>query len=152
MQGIGQKLEQLDAFIDAILHMFALPGFAIAITDKRKRIYLKSAGVLDRNTQKPLLPDAIFHMASISKTFTATAVLQLVEQGRLELDGRIVTYLPYFRLEGLLHRKITVRQVLNHTSGMPDVRDYEWNRPQCDDGSAERYVRSLASERMISPY
>jgi CubicO group peptidase (beta-lactamase class C family) len=46
-------------------------------------------------------------------------------------------------------RTVTVRQVLTHTSGIPDVRDYEWDKPQVDEGAAERYVRSLTGEEML---
>ena len=90
-------------------------------------------------------------MASVSKPFAATAIVQLVEQGLIDLDATVVSYLPYFALEGGAYDEITIRQMLNHTSGMPDVRDYEWDKPQTDEGAAERYVRSLSSEQMIGP-
>jgi CubicO group peptidase (beta-lactamase class C family) len=77
-------------------------------------------------------------------------VVQLAEQGKLDFDAPVTLYLPYFRLDDPRYSQITVRQMLNHTSGMPDVVDYEWDSPQVDEGAAERYVRSLASEKMIA--
>ena len=54
--------------------------------------------------------------------------------------------MPYFRLKDPRDRSITVRQMLSHTSGMPDVEDYRWDKPEYDDGSLERYVRSLQDQ------
>src|SRR5262249_6810462 len=53
-----------------------------------------------------------------------------------------------FHLDDTRASKITVRQMLTHSSGMPDVEDYEWNHPQTDDGALERYVRSLSTKKL----
>ncbi|NQV87642.1 MAG: beta-lactamase family protein [Woeseiaceae bacterium] len=62
---------------------------------------------------------------------------------------RTVKHLPYFRLADERYRDITIRQMLNHTAGMPDVEDYGWDQPQFDDDAAERYVRSMSSEQLL---
>jgi CubicO group peptidase (beta-lactamase class C family) len=69
--------------------------------------------------------------------------MQLVERGKVDLDAPVTRYLPYFQLRDPRYRSITVRQMLTHTSGMPDVDDYLWDKPEFDDGALERYVRSL---------
>jgi D-alanyl-D-alanine carboxypeptidase len=61
-------------------------------------------------------PDTAFALASISKTFTAAVVLRLVDEGRLGLDQRVAPLLPAYRLD----RRITVRMLLDHRSGLPD--------------------------------
>jgi CubicO group peptidase (beta-lactamase class C family) len=94
-------------------------------------------------------PENIFHFASVSKPFVATAVMQLVEQAKMDLDEKLIFYLPYFELADERYKNITIRQMLNHTSGIPDVRDYEWDKPQYDEGAAERYVRSLKDKKML---
>jgi CubicO group peptidase (beta-lactamase class C family) len=88
-------------------------------------------------------------MASISKLFVTTAVMQLWERGQVDLEAPIVRYLPYFALADERYTTITVGQMLSHTSGMPDVEDYCWDRPEYDVGAAERYVRSLRDQKMI---
>ena len=88
-------------------------------------------------------------MASITKPFVATAVMQLVEKGRMSLDAPVTTYLPYFEIADPRAKTITVRQMLTHTSGMPDEGDYGWDRPQYDDGALERYVRSLKDQKLV---
>jgi CubicO group peptidase (beta-lactamase class C family) len=69
--------------------------------------------------------------------------MQLAERGKVNLDDTVVKHLPYFRLKGPRYKEITVRQMLTHTAGMPDVTDYHWDKPEYDDGAPERYVRSL---------
>jgi CubicO group peptidase (beta-lactamase class C family) len=76
--------------------------------------------------------------------------MQLVEKGKIKLDDPLIKYLPYFKLDDPRYKEITIKQMLMHTSGIPDVRDYEWNKPQFDDGAAESYVRSLINEKLIA--
>jgi CubicO group peptidase (beta-lactamase class C family) len=76
--------------------------------------------------------------------------LQLVERGKINLDARVIDYLPYFRIKDERFAKITVRQMLGHISGMPDVEDYGWDKPEYDDGALERYVRSLTDLSLIA--
>jgi CubicO group peptidase (beta-lactamase class C family) len=88
-------------------------------------------------------------MASITKPFVATALMQLVEQGKVDLDAPVTRYVPYFRLKDPRYKDITVRQMVTHTSGMPDVKNYDWNQPEYDDGALERYVRSLQDKTLF---
>jgi D-alanyl-D-alanine carboxypeptidase len=80
-----------------------------------------TAGVADIETGKTIKKDAPVRIASNTKTFTATVVLQLVQEGKIALDAPVETYLPgIVRGEGIDGRAITVRQLLNHTSGLAD--------------------------------
>jgi CubicO group peptidase (beta-lactamase class C family) len=107
--------------------------------------------VLNVETQVPVTPDTLFHLASVTKTFVATAILQLAERERLDIDAPVVSYVPYFRLRDQRYREITIAQMLSHTSGMPDTDDYGWDKPEYDDGALERYVRSLEGLDLIAP-
>jgi CubicO group peptidase (beta-lactamase class C family) len=91
----------------------------------------------------------IFHWASVSKTFVGTAIMQLVEKGEIDLDEKLIGYVPYFKQQDENYKKITIRQMLNHTSGIGDVEDYEWDKPQNDEAAPERYVRSLENDKML---
>jgi CubicO group peptidase (beta-lactamase class C family) len=140
----------VDTYIDAVMERFEIPGLTIAVTRGDEIIYKGAFGRRSIDTGEPMEADYLFHMASVSKPFVATAVMQLAEQGELDLDEPVVRYLPYFELADERYKNITIRQMLNHTSGMPDVMDYEWDAPQYDEGAAERYVRSLSNEEMIA--
>ena len=85
----------------------------------------------------------------------ACAILQLVERGQLELDGKISEYLPYFSLDDDRYTQITLRQMLSHTSGMPDMDEREYDElvahPEYDEAAIEHYVRNIYNLKMIAP-
>ena len=138
----------LRPWIEQLLQREHRPGLAIAVVEGNRVVYARGFGVKRLGTDDPITSRSLFHMASITKTFVATSVMQLVEQGKIDLDAPVVRYLPYFRMADDRYRTITVRQMVTHSSGMPDVEDYEWDKPQYDDGSLERYVRSLSDRRL----
>lgn len=122
---------------------YELPGVAVGIVAGGQTIYARGFGVRRIGNSGPVSTRSVFHLASLSKVFVATAIMQLVEQNQVALEAKLVEYLPYFRMAGPGYEGITIRQILSHTSGIPDLTDYEWNAPQYDDGAAERYARSL---------
>jgi len=140
----------LEPALKAFLRQQQIPGLAIAIVEDNKVVYAKGFGRMSLGRGKgPVTPLTVFHMASIVKPFVATAILQLVDQHKVDLDAPVSRYLPYFRMADQRYPRITVRQMVAHTSGMPDVNDYEWDRPQFDDGALERYVRSLSGLNLL---
>ncbi|QHW33881.1 beta-lactamase family protein [Paenibacillus rhizovicinus] len=150
MNAIHHMIDQLDARLDEYMQHAPMPGLAVGVVFNNRTIYAKGFGLTNAASGEPVGTGTLFHQASISKTAVATGIMQLAEQGRLELDAGIVAYLPYFHMADDRFRLITVRQLLNHTSGMPDEEDYEWDRPQYDDQSLERYVRSLRPRSLLS--
>ncbi|MDQ4075099.1 MAG: serine hydrolase [Chloroflexota bacterium] len=141
---------KLQPFVQHVLESFGLAGLAIGIVSSSELVYAQGFGVRNLDTGEPVTPRSLFHMASVSKPFVATAIMQLVEQGKMALDAPVVTYLPYFRLKDPRYREITVQQMLSHTAGMPDADDYHWYEPEDDEEALERYVRSLANEELIA--
>lgn len=127
-----------------------IPGLCFSVVKDGDMVYAKAFGVKSLRTGERMTVDSLFHMASLTKPLVATSIMQLVERGMVDLDTPVVEYLPYFRLRDPRYETITVRQMVNHTSGMPDVRDYEWDNPVYDDGALERYVRSLVDEELIA--
>jgi CubicO group peptidase (beta-lactamase class C family) len=140
---------RIDAYLAEQVQKRGIPGLTMAVVRDGRVIYSGAHGVRKLGDGEPLTPQHVFHMASVSKPFVATAIMQLAERGTLKLDDRITRWLPYFRLADDRFGEMTIRQVLNHTSGMPDVQDYEWDKPQFDAGAAERYVRAIASQRLL---
>jgi CubicO group peptidase (beta-lactamase class C family) len=141
--------ERLEPFITKTMTEAKIPGLAIGVVEDGRLVYSRGFGVMKLgDLSQPVTPATLFHMASITKPFVATSVMQLVEQGKVDLDAPVTKYLAYFQLQDPRYRSITVRQMLTHTSGMPDVRNYWWNKPEYDDGSLERYVRSLTDKQL----
>jgi D-alanyl-D-alanine carboxypeptidase len=104
-----------------------LPGVAVGVWVPERGSYVRTFGIADRETGRaPRVRDHV-RIASITKTFTATAILQLVDQGSLSLDDRLSAFFPQVDNAGA----ITIRQMLNMTSGIYDYTD--------DDAFAERF-------------
>jgi CubicO group peptidase (beta-lactamase class C family) len=117
----------LDARLDALMRQqaseFSVPGLQLGVIKGGRVVFAGACGVGNLQTGRAITRRSLFHMASVSKPFVSTAILQLAEQGKLGLDDRVTEHLPYFRLEDERYRLITIRQLLLHTSGMPDVHD-----------------------------
>jgi CubicO group peptidase (beta-lactamase class C family) len=150
LQADQRYVQQLQPLLEQFVHWQEIPGLAIGIVENNQLVYAHAFGVkhLGRPAD-PLSTRSLFHMASITKPFVGTAIMQLVERGIVDLDATVVKYVPYFRLADDRYHQITVRQLVTHTSGIPDVEDYEWDKPQYDDGALERYVRRLTNQQLL---
>ncbi|UCC39731.1 MAG: beta-lactamase family protein [Candidatus Aminicenantes bacterium] len=146
---LGPEIEtKLESMIKNVIEAYDLPGLAIGIVMDNEIAYARGFGFKNIDKSWPITSKTLFHMASISKPFVATAIMQLVEQDKINLEAPVTTYLPYFKLNDERYKEITIQQMLSHVSGMPDVMDYEWDKPQYDPGALERYVRSLTDRKM----
>ncbi len=96
-----------------------IPGLAVVVVQGEEIIYLKGFGVTSLSDPSPITPQTIFDLASISKSFTALGVLLLRDDGLIDLDAPVQQYLPDFQLDDPQAADITVRQLLNQTSGLP---------------------------------
>ena len=148
-QDVNKLTTDIDTFVGGAVERQKIPGMTILATRNDSIIYSRAFGVRSLDTNEPMKITNVFHWASVSKTFVATAIMQLREEGKISLDEKITTYLPYFRQKDAFYKDITIRQMLNHTSGIGDVEDYEWDKPQHDDGALERFVRSVADDKML---
>jgi CubicO group peptidase (beta-lactamase class C family) len=139
-------LAALDRFLSTHLPGTGLPGMAVAVTHGPDVPFVKGYG--SAGGGEPVTPRTQFRIASLSKSFTATAVLQLVESGAVDLDAPVQHYLPEFVLADEGATRVTVRHLLNQTSGIADAGFPTVN----DTGSADlrERVRSLDGGRLAS--
>ena len=149
MEMKNQIIENLDKILNEYMGKNCIPGLAVGVVYDNEVIYTKGFGVKNIETKELINEYSLFHMASVSKTFVATGIMQLVERGKINLDSYLIEYLPYFELKDDRYKKITIRQMLSHISGMPDVNDYEWDKPQYDEGALERFVRSVKEDSLM---
>ncbi len=124
-------------------------GIAIGVVKEGQVVCAIGLGIADFKSKAPITADTNFHMASVSKSFVAVSAMQLVMLKKLDLDKPITQYVPYFKMADPRYRKVTLRQLLNHRSGLGDVEDYGWEKPQRDDAALSRYVRSLKSQKLM---
>lgn len=116
--GCAQAPTEVETQIEEILHsQYSAdgPGYALLVAQHGETIYKEAYGMADMELDTPLQTDNVFRIASLTKQFTAVAILQLVEQGALDLQDDITDYLPAYPRTG-----ITIEHLLTHTSGIPD--------------------------------
>jgi D-alanyl-D-alanine carboxypeptidase len=114
--GAPVPADRLQARLDDLRRKLSIPGVSVAILWDDGRQWLGVSGRSDVAGRTPMAADSGFALASISKTYTAAVILQLVEEGRLALDEPVARHLSAYGLD----RRITVRMLLDHTSGLPD--------------------------------
>jgi CubicO group peptidase (beta-lactamase class C family) len=148
-------MNQLAAFADSLAEGYRsthrIPGLAVGVVLGHDILLRAGYGITRQGGAIPVTSRTLFHMASITKPIVATAVMQLAERGQVELDAAYARYVPEFCIADHRGAAITVRQLLTHTSGLPDVENYDWERPEFDDGALQRYIASLGSIRLLSP-
>ncbi len=105
-----------------------LPGIAVGVVADQELIWATGFGFADTGTKVPMTPQTKFRMASHSKLFTATAIMQLREQGKLRLDDPVSKYLPWFQVKSAESEDppITIEELLTHSSGLPREAGSHW--------------------------
>lgn len=139
--------QKIDTYLQSKYDKGNIPGFAVAVVNKDKIVFSKGYGTSGSNQE--LTANTPFAIASLSKAFTALAIMQLVESGKINLDAPVSEYYPSFPLES---SRITVRQLLNQTSGLSDTFFPEmqyYQQPQDLDASIQR-IRGLKSEKELA--
>ena len=119
------SVEDLAAFLDGVMAVHLkdkhIAGATIAVVVDKKPFFSKGYGFADVATKKPVNPDdTMFRIASVSKLFTWTAVMQLAEQGKLDLDADINKYLTEFKVPETFPQPITLKHLMTHTPGFED--------------------------------
>ncbi len=150
---IKTRIEQkLIPNLTKIMNNYELPGFAVGIVKGDEILLAKGFGVCHLEKQDPVTPNTNFHLASISKTFVALSIMQLVESGKITLADPVVKHVPYFTVDDPSSNAITVKQMLNHVSRIPDLEDdgYGWENPEFDNQALENYVKSVKNLKLLS--
>ena len=150
IQRVNQDFTAIDAYVSEMMHAWNIPGAALAIIQNGQVVHLQGFGDADSSGRR-VTPQTPFEIGSCSKSFTALAVMQLVEQGKIELDAPVQRYLPWFRLaDPQASTRITVRNLLNHASGISKNAD---KRTMINPGRAtlEEQVRYLQNVRLTQP-
>jgi CubicO group peptidase (beta-lactamase class C family) len=116
------------AWIEGQIAYRGLPGIAVGVVSDQDLVWTKGFGYADVNAKVPMTAITKFRMASHSKLFAATAIMQLREEGKLRLDDPVVTYLPWFKAKraGDDDGTITIEQLLSHSSGMQREAGDHW--------------------------
>ncbi|HPG90959.1 MAG TPA: C45 family autoproteolytic acyltransferase/hydrolase [Rectinema sp.] len=107
------------AAVQSIMEKKHATAVTVILADANGIIWQGAYGEMEHGKGIPPTKDTLFGICSVSKTFTAVAVMKLVDRGMVSLDEPVVTYIPDFKMEDPRYRDITVRMLLNHSSGLP---------------------------------
>ena len=117
--GGDEKAKRVEALFDGLVGE-GEPGAAVLVAKDGRAVFERGWGVTDPRTTVPIGPETNFRLASVTKQFTAAAVMLLVRDGKLRYEDGLADLLPGFPEYG---RAVTVRHLLDHTSGLPDYED-----------------------------
>ena len=148
----GTTFDAIDAYIEGQMCRLNIPGVSLAIVEGDQIVHLRGFGRSRPGGEAPS-PQTPFPIGSLTKSFTALAVMQLVETGKIDLDAPVQRYLPWFCVaDPHASAQMTVRHLLNQTSGLPTSTG-EIALADFDDspGAMERQARALATLVLIRP-
>jgi CubicO group peptidase (beta-lactamase class C family)/ketosteroid isomerase-like protein len=139
-QKVSALLPKVSALVGAAHASRHLPSLAVALVVDGRVVLTSVHGFADVGTKRRAHADTVYRIGSITKTFTAEALLALRDEGKLSLDDRLDAHLPEAR--GLRHapgdaRAVTLRELLSHVSGLPRLGGFDYTRPDRDVTEAE---------------
>lgn len=143
----SQTLNKIDIYIEEVQNRANIPAISIGIIKDDSLIYKKSY-----SKDRTITPDSLFYIGSLTKSFTALTVMQLVEDGKINLDDSIKKYLPWFKIkdENSID-KITIKTLLNQTSGFSTYEGLknfdDWDS---SDFALEKTLRALKDVSLVS--
>ncbi len=146
------SFEEVDAYLEQQLESLNIPGAALAVVEGDQIVHLRGFGQARPNGEAPT-PQTPFLIGSLTKSFTALAVMQLVEAGKVELDAPVQRYLSWFRVaDPQASAQMTVRHLLNQSSGFPQSAGMKLLADFDDSpGATESQARGLASLELKRP-
>ena len=143
----ASPFEDLCGLVEERMREFGIPGAAFGVI-KNGQLQMRAFGVCNVEDPRPVTPDTVFELASLSKTVTATAAMRLVEQGKLELDVPVRRYLPNFRVQDeSASAVVTIGNLLTHSPGW----EANYNVDDLGRESLARWVATMDQMIQLAP-
>ena len=151
---IADVIAQYRLLIPTLMQQANVPGLAIAVVDDQGVLWSEGFGYTDWDRKTPVTTDTLFSIQSMSKSFTATAVMFAAQDGLVDLDAPITTYLPNFHVHSIFEehpeQKITLRMLLSHTAGLVHEAPVGGNS-DLPDHTFEEHIASISDTWLRSP-
>ena len=149
-----QSIGLLEAWIDAKLAYDKIPGISLGFVVDQDLVWRKGYGYADVQRKAPATPKTLYSICSISKLFTSIAVMQLRDEGKLQLDDPVAKHLPWFTMKPFDPDSppVTIRGLLTHSAGIPREADQPyWTGPDFRFPSREDVIKGLSNQSMLYP-
>lgn len=145
----SSRIKALNKYLNEVRMAYAIPGLSVGIIHQDS-VFNRTIGIADEQQHQldSLLP---FSAGSISEPLVATAIMKLLDSGLIKLDDPVQQYLPYFKTADKINKKITIRHLLSHTSG---IQHYPllWDTPDTSVKALETTTRSISSQQLKFPF
>ncbi len=148
---VASNLRLYEIWVQEQMAYHHQPGVSIGIVYDQDLIWAKGFGYRDFERRLPATPGTVYRIASITKTFTATAIMQLRDAGKLQLDDPVAKHLTWFQYQNRFPDApvITIRHLLTHTSGLPREADFPyWTDPDAFP-TREEMIEALHSQESV---
>ena len=152
--GVAEALHLLDTWMDAAQAYGGIPGASLAVVHDQELVWARGFGFAHVEREEPATPSTMYSVCSISKLFTAVGVLQLRDEGKLDLDDPVAQHLGWFRIQDEFAEAgaVTVEGLLTHTSGLPrEAKAPYWTGPDYPFPTHEEIVATLPTQSMLYP-
>ncbi len=151
---VAQALELARVWLEAQRAYDQIPGVSAAIVHDQAVLWAGGYGLADLAAPRPAAADTIYSICSISKLFTAVAVMQQRDAGRLRLDDPVARHLPWFTIKPAEGESeaVTVEGLLTHASGLPRESDYPyWTGPEFAFPTRDQIIARVSGQQMLYP-
>ena len=122
MTSLETALQEIKSYVETRMQEVNMPGLALAVTGRDQLIEVATFGYADIASRSPIQADTMFEIGSIGKSFTNIALMQLYDEGRLDLHAPVSRYLPWFEVQSD-YESITTHHLMSHTSGLGSGTD-----------------------------
>lgn len=147
---VQDQIKLTKLWITEIMDYYRIPGLAAGIIDGDSLVWAKGFGYANLESRKKVIPTTLFRMASVTKLFTSTAIMQLRDAGKLKLDDPVAKYLDWFELKSDFKNAppVTIRHLLTHTSGIPRESAFPyWTDHKFP--TREEMIRALKDQKAV---
>lgn len=117
------SVTEMESYLGQLVESGSPPGLSVVVIKNGRIVYIRAFGYADAPRGEKSTPDTVYHWWSMTKIPTAIAIMQLQDQGKLNLDDPVIKYLPWFEVNHPSSKSspVTIRNLLQHTSGLPDT-------------------------------
>lgn len=139
---------RIDSVVSKAMTENKIVGLSLGIVKNGEIFYLKGYGTREVRKEEPVDSFTNFLTCSISKLFTATAIMQLVEGGKIDITKKLTDYVPDFVMKDPRYKEITIEQMLTHTSGLPNIFNVNYIHPESDSTALTEFAKKLSKEKL----
>ncbi|HEX6159066.1 MAG TPA: serine hydrolase [Thermoanaerobaculia bacterium] len=142
----ANRVRSFERDADEIRHALHIPGLSAAILENQKVLWTRGFGYADLENKVPATPDTLYSIASVTKTFGSTLLMQLVEKGEVALEEPITRYLPSRYAPAITDERVQIRHILSHTSGGTPGQEFSY------DGSLYDTITGVIEKKYGAPF